>query len=98
MSIGVADLPGSTLAQISGSQIIVDINAAGHGWFIDTTPLFDSEYTSSSGVLVASHASSIGRIDLLSVLMHELGHALGYAHGDLDIMDDLFDVGIRRQL
>jgi hypothetical protein len=46
-------------------------------------PTDDSEYTAQGGVLVARSAEAVGRMDLLSVLEHELGHAAGleHAHG-----------------
>ncbi len=52
-------------------EIAVDIDADGHGWFIDSTPWEDSEFDSESG----SHDSDF---DLLTVLRHELGHAIGF--------------------
>ena len=72
---GVTYLPGQELALTdrTGNAILVDPDAAGRGWFIDPTPWEDSEY-----VLGQSPAG----VDLLTVVMHEMGHALGYA--DLD--------------
>ena len=34
----IADLSGLTLAQTSGSTITLDSDAAGYGWYIDSTP------------------------------------------------------------
>ncbi len=70
------------LATYEGPIIRVDDDALGRGWFVDPTPRIDEEFmrTSVTGELKAkSDAKSKGRIDLLSVLMHELGHSLGLA-------------------
>ena len=65
----IEDLPGATLG-VAGSQAIsIDANAAGHGWFIDATPLDDHEFIEGTLPLTT--------MDLLSVVMHELGHTAG---------------------
>ncbi|MEI6541279.1 MAG: choice-of-anchor D domain-containing protein, partial [Planctomycetota bacterium] len=65
----IEDLPGATLG-VAGSQAIsIDANAAGHGWFIDATPLGDREFTDGTLPLTT--------MDLLSVVIHELGHTAG---------------------
>src|SRR5207244_156071 len=43
--VQIADLGGSTLGLASGYTIYLDVNAAGWGWFIDSTPADDSEFT-----------------------------------------------------
>ena len=75
LAYGISDLPGQELAITApaGNLITVDRNAAGRGWFIDPTPWEDSEY-----VLGQTPPG----VDLLTVVMHEMGHALGYQ--DLD--------------
>ncbi|MHC4618339.1 MAG: hypothetical protein ACYTEQ_11370 [Planctomycetota bacterium] len=75
----IADLSGPTLGQTTGTTVLIDINAAGYGWFVDTTPYDDSEFDEYSGQLQANPSSpASGDIDLLTVVMHELGHILGY--------------------
>ena len=44
VSFEILDLDDLALGFTSGSVIQIDINAAGHGWFVDATPLDDSEY------------------------------------------------------
>ena len=64
---------------------MIDVNAAGYGWFVDGTPLDDAEFDLLIGELTASQESvAMGRMDLLTVVMHEIGHVLGYRHGDDD--------------
>ena len=55
----------------------------GHGWFVDPTPFDDAEFELTLSVTPLSaieDGPAAGQIDLLSVLMHELGHVLGYGH------------------
>jgi uncharacterized repeat protein (TIGR01451 family)/CSLREA domain-containing protein len=76
----IADLPGDYLAEASGNLVRVDLNAGGNGWFVDSTPQDDAEFTYTVfGTLRLSLPSgaTAGRIDLLTAVMHELGHELG---------------------
>jgi hypothetical protein len=97
VSLLIADLPGSTLALELDGVITVDIDAAGHGWFVDPTPFEDEEYVrdATGRLLAVEGGPSDGRVDLLTVLLHELGHVLAYAHGDLPVMTATLDVGER---
>jgi Ca2+-binding RTX toxin-like protein len=66
----ITDLPGLTLGEAtSATSIFIDTNGAGNGWYVDPTPAEESEFFSCD---VPSG------IDLLTVVMHELGHVLGY--------------------
>jgi len=40
---------GLTLASISGNIVQVDVDGAGHGWFVDVTPEEDAEFGIESG-------------------------------------------------
>src|SRR5262249_52179077 len=84
--------------------ILIDPMANGFGWFIDTTPLEDSEFGAgdAGGTLRAAvYSPAFGRMDLLTVVMHELGHAFGLedldaqVHPD-ELMAETLAVGIRR--
>ena len=83
--LAVDDLPDTELARYQGGVITLDVDAAGHGWFIDPTPAEDHEY-GSSGALLQADRLAVGGVDLLSVLAHELGHAMGLGHGDGGVM------------
>ena len=63
---------------LTGTGVIqIDATAAGRGWFIDPTLADDREFsqTAHPGELFADRASpAYGHYDLLTVVMHELGH------------------------
>ncbi|MEJ2308986.1 MAG: hypothetical protein P8Z78_06660, partial [Gammaproteobacteria bacterium] len=77
VSYQVTDLPGDLLAQTTGNQIMLDMDAAGHGWFVDPTPGDDSEFVNGSAL---PSDDAFGNMDLLSVIGHELGHMLDLSH------------------
>ncbi len=66
----------------------MDVNAAGNGWFIDPTPAVDEEFASSGSQqqLTAVDPRALDRIDLLTVVEHELGHVAGLS--DIDAVTD----------
>jgi len=100
-----SDLTGSAVGETKGeglnAQITLDTNAAGHGWYIDDTPDNNDEFlpTTDPEVWVAkAGTAAAGKMDMLSVLLHEYGHALGIEHsGDnADYMAASLQPGQRR--
>ena len=92
LSFEIADLEGAALGAIRGSQVQIDVNAAGHGWYLDATPFDDGEFIGGDG---------IEAMDLLTTVMHEMGHSLGledlYGAADADdLMYALLETGERR--
>jgi methionine-rich copper-binding protein CopC len=76
----VATLSDSYLAEADDNLIRVDKSAGDNGWFIDTTPQDDAEFTyvvSGTHRYTTSDAAPAGRIDLLTAIIHELGHEIG---------------------
>lgn len=92
LDIRIMDLGGTYLGIASGHTIWLDDNAAGWGWFVDRTPRSDSEFTTPG------NQGEKNRMDLLSVVTHELGHLIGFDHDDAkdDVMGVSLVTGIRR--
>jgi hypothetical protein len=90
VQVNVEDLPGAELGLAEGNAIVLNANAAGHGWFTDSSPAGDAAFADPNG-------PAAGQIDLLTVVEHELGHVLGLpddATGGL--MDGYLPTGVRR--
>jgi SdrD B-like domain/Bacterial Ig domain len=80
MSFGVADLSGLNLGAFTPAQITLDADAAGHGWYLDGTPRDDAEFgnaQSATRLTTDPTGAPAGHYDLLTTVMHEMGHALG---------------------
>ena len=78
----ISDLASLHLGQAEGNSISISAHAADQDWFIDPTPSDDAEFSHET---VATRRTAkvgdaaLGRVDLLSTLMHEMGHTLGLA-------------------
>jgi hypothetical protein len=91
------------LTDLGGTVVQLDATAAGYGWFIDPTS-GDAAFRTgaeSQELSALPGGAAYGRMDLLTVVEHELGHVLGL--GDLDpsaaandLMTTTLSAGVRR--
>jgi hypothetical protein len=99
ITVEITDLPDGILGEARGTTIYLDITAAGHGWFVDATADDSSEFgiiLDGERLIADSASDAFGRIDLLTVLVHEIGHGLGFDHDSgLAVMDDALRNGER---
>ena len=99
VTVEIADLPENQLAYSFGRTILIDANATGRGWFVDQSPLDDREFSSRSAnrLLARQNTAAVNRADLLTAVMHEMGHLLGNGHSkDGGLMDATLPLGTRR--
>jgi hypothetical protein len=80
--VQVGMLDGNTVGTENGGLILIDTDAAGHGWFVDPTPNDNSEFThaqnaAGTDLLTDPSTAAAGHLDLLTTVTHELGHVLG---------------------
>jgi hypothetical protein len=91
----IIDLAAGVLGASDFFTVQMDVNAAGHGWFVDTTPQDDEEF--GADLVADTTSDAYRRMDLLTVVMHELGHVLGMDHDvDDSLMGDTLESGVRR--
>ncbi len=78
VQFSVRDLPGDLLGLTRLGQIVLDVNAAGFGWFVDPTPEMNTEFGLMIGTSYQSTDPIISsEMDVLTVVNHELAHLLG---------------------
>jgi hypothetical protein len=105
IQVSVTNLPGLELGESSSlvDTIYLDTTAQGYGWFIDPTPGQDNEFPvqAAKSEDLATRGPAANEMDLLTVIMHEMGHFLG--HDDLnpqaspyDLMSADLAAGVRR--
>jgi hypothetical protein len=93
IKFNITNLPTGQLAEatITGydqlgrpnkATISIDDDANGVGWFIDTTPQDNSEFTRVGNYLQATpNSAASGKYDLLTTILHEMGHTKGIING-----------------
>lgn len=83
LKIRVSDLPDTYLGLSYPDLVLIDTDAAGHGWFVDPSPDSNDDLDQS-------------RVDLLTAVLHELGHVLDLEDTDANLlMSGVLSPGIR---
>ncbi len=77
---------GGVLGLAMFGEVTIDDDAVGYGWFIDD---LEDPYATDTNIV---------GVDLLTVMLHEYGHILGFAHNDIedDIMNPTLSLGQRK--
>jgi hypothetical protein len=99
-SYGVAALPPGVLGltDVAGRHVLVSADAAGHGWFADGTPLADEEFAPGgpgSPLVALPGSPAAGKEDLLTTVLHEMGHLAGRPDGGSGLMEGALGLGTR---
>ncbi|MEY2494848.1 MAG: large repetitive protein [Verrucomicrobiota bacterium] len=79
LSFEVADLPALKLGEADGNHIRISRNAGGNGWFISAgkDDMQFAKSVSATRSYTEPASAPAGRVDLLTAIVHEMGHALG---------------------
>ncbi|HMV22554.1 MAG TPA: polymorphic toxin-type HINT domain-containing protein, partial [Rhodocyclaceae bacterium] len=82
VDVQIGDLPAGVVGATQGKKITLSANAAGWGWYADPRPADSAEFLSSAAndFLAAPGSPATDKLDLLTVLIHEMGHAMGLGH------------------
>lgn len=99
-----AELSHFRLGEAAGNRIRLSRNAGGNGWYVDASAASDNQFgqVESPTLRYTEPAGRpAGRMDLLTAVLHEMGHALGlddsYAMGDrASLMYGQLTMGERR--
>ncbi|GAB1539092.1 hypothetical protein NUACC21_17570 [Scytonema sp. NUACC21] len=95
INLEIKDLPTGQLAEAqitnydslgrpNGGTLLIDTDANGVGWFIDTTPWENSEFsqTLTDSAFRATTGVAALKYDLLTTILHEMGHLVGIINGN----------------
>ncbi|WP_346949032.1 Ig-like domain-containing protein [Dyella sp.] len=96
----VASLDAGALGEEQGTAITLDDDGNGYGWYMGSIDGADDFLpTADPNVWIAKAGSAAdGKMDMLSVLLHEYGHLLGFEHSPdgRDFMNATLQPGVRR--
>jgi hypothetical protein len=93
----ITTLPIGQIGYTVGNTVYIDPIAAGFGWYTGPTSAFATDGQAIAG------GPAAGRMDLLTVVEHEIGHTVGLPDGCAcggysDLMQTTLSAGLRRSL
>jgi hypothetical protein len=94
-SYSVGALPPGVLGQAAAGRVTFSADGAGRGWLADPTPLQDEEFAPGSPLAALPGSPAEGREDLLTAVLHEMGHLTGRPDGSTGLMGGSLAVGTR---
>jgi hypothetical protein len=102
VQVQIGALNNNLVGLTSGNQITIDPTADGWGW---NTDISNADFTSTSpnGLVAQTGSAVAGKMDLLTVVEHELGHELGLNDVDptthpTSLMASTLPAGTRRTI
>ena len=90
---------GTATGDATSATIQIDPDAGGFVWFIDTTPGDDTEFPDGGpppASLTAPAGDANGKVDMLTFMLHEIGHLLGLDHATAGVMQSTLPRSTRR--
>ncbi len=99
--VQVANLGTNILGLEAANVITINQTAAGYNWYVNASARSSQSFgLAGAGTdrLAGPGSPAAGRVDLLTVLEHELGHVIGLADNNQagDLMDTTLGLGVRR--
>jgi hypothetical protein len=100
----IGALPSAEVGSTTGSVVTLSPDAASAGWFVDPMPADNLEFTQPVAPTefdATPGSPAFGKVDLLTVVEHEMGHVLGLpdvanSAEPNDVMDLSLAPGVRR--
>jgi hypothetical protein len=92
LHISIGSLPPGWLGAYVSGSIVLDPTADGDGWFVDPT---DAAFAPGSQETALPGSAAAGQVDTLTVVMHEMGHALSLPDEMVGVMSESLAPGTR---
>ena len=96
----IGNIGHGVLANTAGKVITIDVTADGFGWYVNPSTSAFNPIPNSDAYFAQAGSPAAGRMDLLTVIEHELGHILGLndVDGGDGLMSTALAAGVRRAI